>query len=534
MFREPYANALINVLFERSADFLGVYDFQQDRYVRINQVGVKMLGYPSEQMLIEQPQFSFRRYPLTPAQRTQTIDQLQETGYFEEETEIIRYNGETFWGHLTLESFENGQLALVRITNLDRLHRAEQELVQSVRRYEAVFTNATIAIAVCDRQGKIVSANQLAHRLFGYVGDELSDLSIDQLVPSSVSKYHEKLRQSFHEHPQARPMGHNRDLYAQRRDGSLFPVEVSLSHFRLDNELYAVAYIIDITFKKEAERQVLEQKAQVERLNAELEQKVTDRTHALMNTLKQLEASKEELAQSLKAERELGELKSRFVSMASHEFRTPLTAILNATTLIEKYPANDQQEKRLKNLHRIRSSVKHLNEILEEFLSVGKLEEGKIRANPSRIDIPELVAEIATDMQPLLKAGQVLKITLDCSQPAWLDPSLLRKIMVNLISNASKYSAEGTTIDIQAFCRQEQFTLLVIDQGIGISSEDQQHLFEQFFRAKNATNIPGTGLGLHIVGKFVELMQGSVTLESELTKGTTIRITLPYENHPLN
>ncbi|QIP15127.1 PAS domain S-box protein [Spirosoma aureum] len=531
MHREPYANTLMNVLFEQGVDFLGVYDFQQECYVRINQVGVKMLGYPSEQVLIDQPQFSFRRYPLKSEERDEVISQLIQAGFYEEETEIARYNGETFWGRLMLESFADGKLALIRITNLDRLHRVEQELDHSVRRYESVFTSATIGIIVADQQGHIVSANQLADRLFGYETGELKGLSIEQLVPRSVSQYHEKLRQSFTDHPQARPMGHNRDLYAQRKDGTLFPVEISLSYFRLDNTLYAVAYIIDITLKKEAERQLLDQKAHVERLNTELEQKVVDRTHALMDTLAQLEASKEELALSLKTERELGELKSRFVSMASHEFRTPLTTILNSTTLIEKYPASDQQEKRQKHLQRIRSSVRHLNEILEEFLSVGKLEEGKIMAHPALVYLPQFVDEVVNDMQSLLKTNQRIELNIDCSQPIWLDSSLLRKIVVNLLSNAIKYSREGSLIRVQAHCDDRQIKLVMSDQGIGISPDDQQHLFGQFFRAKNAANIPGTGLGLHIVAKYVELMQGTIDLQSELNKGTTITLSLPYENH---
>ncbi|QMW01019.1 sensor histidine kinase [Spirosoma foliorum] len=534
MHREPYASGLLNVLFEQGVDFLGVYDFQKDCYVRINQIGVKMLGYPSEQLLIDQPQFSFRKKQLTPEQRAQAITQILQQGYYEEETEIARYTGETFWGRLIVEPFADGQLALIRITNLDRLHRAEQELDHSVRRYEAVFTNATIGIIVCDQQGKIVSANQVAGQLFGYGVNQLIELPIDQLVPQSISQYHQKLRQSFIDHPQARPMGHNRDLYAQRKDGSLFPVEVSLSYFRLDNTMYAVAYIIDITLKKGVEKQVLDQKDQLERLNAELEQKVINRTHALMNTLRQLETSKEELAQSLKAERELGELKSRFVSMASHEFRTPLTAILNSTTLIEKYPDTDQQPKRQNHLHRIRMSVKHLNEILEEFLSVGKLEEGKVIANPTLVDLSQLVDEVIGDMQSLLKAGQMIATDIHCPYLIWLDPSLLRKIIVNLLSNAIKYSGEESIIRILATTDEQRIMLIIKDQGIGISIDDQQHLFEQFFRAKNAANIAGTGLGLHIVAKYVELMRGTITLQSELNKGTTVTITFPYENHPLD
>lgn len=534
MFKGIDATALMNILFEQENDFLGVYDFHQNHYIRINQAGVQMLGYPSEAVLLGQSQLSFRNHPLTPDDWTDLARRLKQERHLEEETEIGRYTGDTFWGRITLKLFSDDQMVLVRITNLDRLHRTERELDHSVRRYEAVFTNATIGIIVANEQGKIVSANHMAEQLFSYAHDELMGVSIEQLVPRSISQYHEKLRHSFNANPQSRPMGHNRDLYAQRQNGTLFPVEISLGYFRLDNTLYAVAYIVDITFKKEAERQLLEQKANVERLNTELEQKVADRTQALMDTLEQLEESKDELAQALKTERELGELKSRFVSMASHEFRTPLTAVLNSTSLIEKYPNTDQQDKRQKHLQRIRASVKHLNDILEEFLSVGRLEEGKITAHPAQVNLHHLVDEVVHDMSSLLKAGQTVDIAINSPSSIWLDPSLLRKIMVNLLSNAIKYSGEGSLIRIEGHCANQQITVAVIDQGIGISSDDQQHLFEQFFRAKNATNVSGTGLGLHIVARYVELMQGTIHLQSELNKGTTITFCLPYENHPLD
>jgi len=354
-------------------------------------------------------------------------------------------------------------------------------------------------------------------------------LTIEQIVPTGVSHYHKKLRDSFNANPQVRSMGHNRDLHAQRKDSSVFPVEISLSYFKLEDELYVVAYIIDITFKKEAEQQLLAHRDHIEQLNADLEQKVADRTHALMNTLDQLEQSKDELARALAAERELGELKSRFVSMASHEFRTPLTAVLTSATLIEKYPDSDQQDKRQKHLNRIRSTVKHLNDILEEFLSVGRLEEGKIEAHPAEVDVPGLVAETVTDMQGMLKPNQTIQTDLLCTKRVWLDPSLLRKILVNLLSNAVKYAGVGSVVLVKGTCTENQLTLAIIDQGIGISKADQGHLFERFFRANNAINVPGTGLGLHIVGRYVELMGGQVTLQSELGEGTTVTLILPYQ-----
>lgn len=489
MLTNLFSSVLTDLLFEKSEDCIGIYDLTDQRFIRVNQAGVRMLGYPSEQDLLTDPirSRSLRIPPLEDEHRTNLIERIRQAGQHEEMAQIGRQNGQPFWGQLTINAFDNRDrpYALVRIIDQGRLQQAERELDYSVQRYEAIFTNATIGIIVSDAQGHIVSANQLADQLLGYETGELDGLSIEELVPQTASQYHEKLRQSFNANPLIRAMGHNRDLFALRKDGSLFPVEISLSYFRLDDTLYAVAYIIDITLKKEAQNQLVEQKARVEQLNAELEQKVADRTHALMTTLEQLERSKDELDQALKTERELGELKSRFVTMASHEFRTPLTVLLTSATLIEKYTGSDQQEKRKKHLDHIRASVNHLNEILEEFLVVGKVEAGKVEAHPSEVDVARLVSETVADMKGVVQPDQTIQTQLSCLNPVWLDPSLLRKILVNLLANAVKYSGSGSVVTVRGACTEDQLTLAVQDQGVGIPKEDQEHLFERFFRAKN-------------------------------------------------
>ena len=535
MLTNLYSKALTDLLFEKSDYFIGLYDLREARFVRVNQTGVRILGFASEEAFLSDPvrSRSLRSPPLADEDRTRLIRRIIQDGHYEETTRIGRQDGPPFRGKLSISAFtdHNRPHALVRLLDPGRLHQAERELGHSVRRYEAVFSNAAIGIIVCDPLGQIVSANQLADQLFGYPTGELTSRTIEQLVPTGVSHYHQKLRQSFNAAPQVRTMGHNRDLHAQRRAGSVFPVEISLSYFHLEEELYAVAYIIDITLKKAAERQLLTHRDAIERLNAELEQKVADRTHALMTTLDQLAHSKDELARALVAEQNLGELKSRFVSMASHEFRTPLTVLQTSATLVEKYAGDGQQDKRQKHLDRIRASVKHLNDTLEEFLSVGKIEEGKVEARPAEVDLAQLVRETVADMQGIVKPGQTVQTHVACRPPVWLDPSLLRKILVNLLANAVKYSGPGSIVTLRGTCAEGQLTLSVQDQGVGIPPDDQQHLFERFFRAKNVTNIAGTGLGLHIVGRYVELMGGRVTLQSAVNQGTTVTLTFPHENH---
>ncbi|GAB4048938.1 sensor histidine kinase [Spirosoma litoris] len=538
MLTDLFTSRLTELLFEESDDFIGIYDLGEERYIHVNQAGVRLLGFSSEEALLTDPNLSrsLRPQQLEGEHNRSLIDRLIQVGHHEELTQLQKKDSQSFWGKINIFTFlvQDRTYALIRLIDQGQLHRTERDLDNSIRRFEAIFSRATISIIVCNQQGLILSANQLTYQLSGYQPHELENLSIDQLMPSVMSYYYEKLQQFVTPNPGPPPVNCSCELQGKRKDDSLFPIELSLSHFYLDGELYVAAFINDISFKKEAERQLLEQKVQLERLNAELEQKVVDRTHVLLNTLKQLETSKEELAQSLATERELSELKSRFVSMASHEFRTPLTAVLNSTTLIEKYTNTDQQDKREKHLHRIRSSVKHLNEILEEFLSVGKLEEGKIKAHPSRVDFAKLVSEILADLRVALKPGQLIQTDLCCLSPIWLDGSLLRKIILNLLSNAVKYSGPGSVVNLHGNCLMGQLTVSIQDQGIGISTQDQQHLFEQFFRARNVNHIPGTGLGLHIVGRYVALMGGQIDLQSELNQGTTITLNLPYENDPLD
>ncbi len=528
-----YRNPLTEILFEQAPGFVGLYDLAQGWFTHVNPAGYQLLGYPSAQALYDDPARTLRARQLTAEEWALLRERVLREGRHSLEAEMRRQSGETFWAQLELTSLalDGHDYFLVRLTDTERLHAAERRLAQSVGRFEAVFAHATIGIVVCNRQGDIVLANEQAYRQFGYPAGELTSQGIEALVPEAVAHHHANLRASFSAHPQVRSMGVNRDLTARRRDGSEFPVEVSLSHFKLDEELFVVAYIIDITFKKDAERELITQRQRVERLNTELEQKVADRTHTLETTLAQLELRTRELTQALAAEQELGELKSRFVSMASHEFRTPLTGVLTSAALIEKYTTTEQQDKRLRHLERIRTSVKHLTDILEEFLSVGRIEEGRVQAHPTRVELPLLLREALADVQSLRKPGQRLETQLDATEPLWLDASLLRKVLVNVLGNALKYSGENTTVTVRATWAMRQLTLSVEDQGIGISAEDQEHLFERFFRARNATNLPGTGLGLYIIARYLDLLGGTIALHSELNVGTTVTLTIPYADH---
>lgn len=238
-------------------------------------------------------------------------------------------------------------------------------------------------------------------------------------------------------------------------------------------------------------------------------------------------------------EKELSELKSRFVSMASHEFRTPLSTILSSAYLIEKYKEGADQPKREKHLQRIVSSVTMLTDTLNDFLSVGKIEEGKIQVRFSEFNLRDLVITTAADLKNSLRKSQKIRYEHDGDTMVTLDLSLFKHILLNLISNASKFSPEKSAIEIKTECSKSQIILKVKDYGIGISKEDQKHLMNRFFRGANAGNIQGTGLGLHIISKYAELMNGTVRCESELEKGTEFAITFNtktgvYEKNTIN
>jgi signal transduction histidine kinase len=335
-------------------------------------------------------------------------------------------------------------------------------------------------------------------------------------------------------------MGVGMDLFAVKKNGEEFPVEVSLSNYKSGQHNFIIAFVSDITRRKEIESSIVRQQKEleeinlkIEELNDELEQKVVLRTSQLEETMKELESSKDELAQALSKEKELGDLKSRFVSMASHEFRTPLSTILSSASLVAKYIQGDEQDKRDKHILRIKSAVHNLTDILNEFLSIGKIEDGKIITNFSRFSVKDLLTSICGEIQGIAKKGQQIICDYEGSTEVLLDMTLLRNVFINLLSNAIKFSPEDGKILVHSKVGATGVIFTIIDSGLGISAEDQEHLFERFFRGKNATNIQGTGLGLHIVGKYVELMNGQIECRSELEKGTSFIITFNTSNEQI-
>ncbi len=405
-----------------------------------------------------------------------------------------------------------------------------------------IFHTSAEGIIMIGEAGNILLANPASEKMFGYAPSTLIGLSLEALLPERYRGNHMNLRRQFNENPAPRRMGAGRDLLALRLDGSEFPVEISLSFTKLNEQMLSMAFITNISQRKMAENALKKSEEQLIQYAAELEKKVQSRTEALNISVSKMEKAnndlqqqilvrqraEEEVQKSLEKERELNELKSRFVSIASHEFRTPLSAILSSTSLIKQYKDRGDLHKVDKHIDRVKSSVNHLTSILNDFLSLGKLEEGHIEINRERISLASFFEEIKEELKPILKEAQQLVIDLKQPQEEFFtDSKVLRNILFNLVSNASKYSPPEKNIYLEVDCGDTNITIKIRDEGIGIPELEVKHVFERFFRASNAANIQGTGLGLNIVKRYIELLGGNINFTSQEGKGSTFTITLP-------
>jgi PAS domain S-box-containing protein len=390
--------------------------------------------------------------------------------------------------------------------------------MQSKEGLDALFLYATEGILVVNEGGEIVRINPSAEKLFGYENGELIGQRIEVLVPKRLARNHESHREKYTENPHSRSMGAGMELNGLKKDGQEFPVEISLSPFNNERGRFFIAFIVDITIRKLAEEKL-------KNYSTELENQVKNRTLILEEAIQELEKTKRDLHNALDKEKELNELKSRFVSMASHEFRTPLTTMMSSLSLIRKYAETGDIANQEKHMGKIKSMINNLTDILNDFLSVSKLEEGRVENHPEAFDLQAFITETISEMQPLTNGKLVITNEYSGNTMVNLDKRLLKNILFNILSNGIKYSPEGKTITVRSEVGEDSVKISARDEGIGISKEDQKHLFQRFFRGNNASHIPGTGLGLSIVAKYAELMDAVIELNSVEGKGTIFTIT---------
>ena len=509
-----------------SDEFIAVWDESKENLLYFNDAYVHFFGVAQKDDFQREFDFlGYRKHELTSDIKSLVKDTIQKNGLWKEEVLFRKKSGEVYLGRLDIAAFkfEGTTHYLQRIINIDNQRLFSENLFKEIKKFEALFQYATLPILLVNKLGSIILANTQALTLFGYTEAQMSALKVEDLIPKEYRPGHTNHRSDYEKNPQTRPMGRGMELFALKKSGEKFPVEVSLGHYQIEDETYVISFIIDITRRLEIEGALRKQtaemenaKKEIEKWNEELENKVDLRTQELTDTLTKLEKSRDELTTALSKEKELNDLKSRFVSMASHEFRTPLSTILSSVSLISKYTQSEDQDKRDKHIQRIHSAVSNLTDILNEFLSLGKIEEGKIQVHFSSFNLKEQTQLIVNEIANILKPGQQIIYEHSGETQVNLDLSLLRNILINLISNASKFSPENSVIEIKSVVSEKSISLTIRDRGIGVQEEDQKHLFERFFRAKNVTNIQGTGLGLHIVSRYVELMNGNISVESVL------------------
>jgi len=394
--------------------------------------------------------------------------------------------------------------------------------------FKVLLGSVSEGVIVVDEHQNIVETNLSANKMFGYKNEELINKPLNVLIPKNYHAGHGAHFDGFMKKKERRQMGQGRDIYGARKDGSMFPVEAGLNPFTVYGKDYVMALVIDISVRKEQEKKI-------KALNEALEEKVKERTKELGETIiklkeenkKRLEAE-DEAKDALKKEKELNELKTQFLSLVSHEFKTPLSGILTSTMLLSKYKLTQQQDKRDKHLKTITDKVHYLNNILNDFLSVEKLEKGKVNYSPSTFKLSKVVNEVVYNANMLLKDGQRINYPEDIdSYSLCQDEKIVELALSNLVHNAIKYSSENTTIDIDIKQNDEVTIFMVKDNGIGIPKKDQKNIFNRYFRAENALLTQGTGIGLNIVKDHLENLNGKIYFESEPNKETIFTVELP-------
>lgn len=415
------------------------------------------------------------------------IDNIKE----EEETRLTKYVGEYQQNIVgfkrTVSALLMGTALLVVSTffvvryNLNKRLSVEDQLKNANELFAKLFYESPIAIVLSEEQtGVIVNCNEVFSKTvnipkFEVLGKTAASLGIfdnpeqrDQIVAAVKRTWMTKYT----------------EVYITPRNKEKIWVSISAESIIANDKKCLLSAIMDLSMHKRAE---------------------------------------DEIKKALKAEVELNRLKSNFVTLASHEFRTPLTTILSSAFLLDNF--TPENEKAKKHIARIKSAVNNLTSILDEFLSVTKIEEGQVHANFEKLDVKNFLAATCNNLQAFAKPGQTIIYTHSGETEANTDPVLLANIVNNLVSNSMKYSPENTRILVSSNVNSK-IHLSVTDTGIGIPEEDQEHLFERFYRASNAGTVQGTGLGLHIMKHYVDMLHGSVSVTSEVGKGTRVEVTL--------
>jgi PAS domain S-box-containing protein len=413
-----------------------------------------------------------------------------------------------------------------------KLNETENEILKNEQKYRTIIENASDGIFIFDAPGNCIDVNQTGCLMLGYTIDEMLRKHITELIPEEdLKEILSEIIYTEDEIPKLKKT-YIKERRMKRKDGSYFFVEVSTKVM----SSYTIGIVRDITLRKMNEELLAN-------INKELERLVSERTSQLEITMNELRAeidvrkrieselikAKDEINKAYEAEKHLNQLKTSFISMISHEYRTPLTIINTSSYLLEKSLSSIQLDKGKQHLDKIQSSVKSMTRLLENVLIIDKIERTKGNVYMESFDIDKLVARIVSDLNG---NGSRIEFSNMCGTSKIVSNiTLFTYILQNLLSNSIKYSGGTDKVIVNLDCKQGLIILTIVDTGIGIPPEEiNNELFEPFHRAHNTSTISGTGLGLAIVRKSIDCLEGNIKIDSVLGSGTKVTVEIPLKN----
>ncbi|HYF02860.1 MAG TPA: PAS domain-containing sensor histidine kinase [Patescibacteria group bacterium] len=513
-FSEPTGVDEYSVLFENHPNPLFIYSLSDFKILQANRSAIEQYGYSSEELLMmtmldirpEEDREMFIRFMADPS-AVEAPDSWRHQ----------RKNGDIMYVKISSQPILwNGTAARIfSVNDVTEHKRTELRLRESEKLYRHVIENAGDFIYTTDINGYFRDVNDSALKVCGYTLDELQGYRyIDLIAPAYRKNIMMRYMRQFLKREKSL---HVEFPFVVKSGGIKWFSQYSTLIFK-DGKPHGFHIIgHDITSRKIAEEEL-------NKANVALEKRVADRTTELEKALERLE-------HALEKEKELGELKSRFVTMISHEFRTPLTSILSGVELLQRYSQHLTEDKREAMFRTIIESVHHMTHLLEDVLEFGKSH------NPAQISFQPESSDITAVFKDIVRLAQssntsrVITLSLNGDYPKVnFDRKLLRIIITAILSNALKYSAKTTPVDIDVSLLPDMLRFSITDAGTGIPPQDIPHLFDPFYRGKKAETIAGTGLGLTMVKQSVERHGGSISVESEVGKGSTFTVVIPLHS----
>lgn len=381
-------------------------------------------------------------------------------------------------------------------------------------RFRKLLEAAPDAILEVNPEGQITLLNEAAEKIFGYSRGELLGLNVESLVPAAMRGGHSQHRASYAGHPKTRPMGTGLELQGQRKDGSLFPVEISLSPNWIEGSLHVIASVRDITERKLVEDRM---RALHEQYTAELTAKN-----------EQLEARNLEVEQA-------NRLKNEFLASMSHELRTPLHTIIGFSELLTEQLEGPLNEKQRRFVGHILQDARHLLELINEILDISKIESGRLELKRETFDFSHCVEEVLAGIHHHAANKNIpLENKNSFQNTLWADRLRVKEILYNLLSNAVKFTPEGGKVWIESACDENFLHVSICDTGVGIAEAEQSFIFDKFYQAGDSRKAAreGTGLGLSIAKHLVELHGGNISVVSRPGDGSRFTVSFPLAHVP--